>query len=124
MTNNDNDNFIKAVRFIYDNVDQPIKLDDIAKAVGISLSSLKRLFIEVTQKSPGEFIRRIRMELAFRTLQSKKDNILEVALSTGFGDQSAFARRFRETFGYSPTKAREKINIINEFECISLGEPA
>ncbi|HEX4044741.1 MAG TPA: AraC family transcriptional regulator [Gammaproteobacteria bacterium] len=118
-----NTNFVKAVRFIYANIDQPIKLEDIAKAVGISLSSLKRLFIEATHQTPGAFVRRMRMELAFRSLQNRNDSILEVALSAGFDDQSAFARCFKETFGYPPSEARKKLNIVNELDCVSLVEP-
>src|SRR3990167_205663 len=118
-----NTNFIKAVRFIYEHIDQPIALADMAKSIGISVSSLKRLFMEATNQSPGAFIRRLRMEFAFRSLQSWKDSILEVALSSGFEDQSAFARRFKETFGYSPREARKKLNIVSELESILLDEP-
>jgi DNA gyrase inhibitor GyrI len=87
------------------------------------MSSLKRLFIEAINQTPGAFMRRLRMEFAFRSLQSRKDSILEVALSAGFDDQSAFARRFREVFGYSPREARKKLNIVNELEFVSLDEP-
>ena len=119
-----NDNtFAKAVRYIYDNIDQPIELENVASNIGVSLSSLKRLFEEAVNQSPGAFIRKLRMEMAFRTLKSRGESILEVALSHGFEDQSAFARRFKQTFGYSPSKAREKINIVNELECITLEEP-
>lgn len=123
MSYRNNTHFIKAIRFIYDNIDQPIKLENIANAVGISLSSLKRLFADVTNKTPGEFIRRMRMELAFRSLKSRNDSVLEIALSAGFDDQSAFARCFKDTFGYSPSEARKKLNIVNELECVSLDEP-
>lgn len=123
MSYMNNSNFVKAVRYIYDNIDQPILLEDIAKYVGVSLSSLKRLFAEVIDKTPGEFIRRLKMELAFCSLRSRNDSVLEIALSTGFDDQSAFARRFKETFGYSPSEARKKINIVSEFECATLEEP-
>ena len=115
--------FGQSVRFIYENIDKPIKLEEIASNIGMSLSSLKRLFEETVNLTPGTFIRRLRMELAFRSLKSRNDSILEVALASGFDDQSAFARRFKETFGYSPKKAREKFNIVNELECISLEEP-
>lgn len=118
-----NNHFIKAVRFIYENVDQPIKLEDIAQASSTSLSSLKRMFNEITGKAPGEFLRRVRMELAFCSLRSRNNSVLEVALSAGFNDQSAFARCFKETFGYPPTEARKKINIVQEFESMSLDEP-
>lgn len=118
-----NSNFSKAVRFIYENIDKPLKLDDIATYVGISVSSLKRLFEEATDQSPGNFIRRLRMEFAFRSLKSRKDSVLEIALAAGFDDPSAFSRRFKETFGYSPKEARKKLNIVNELECVTLDEP-
>lgn len=118
-----NTTFIKAIRFIYQNIDRPITLDDIARSIGISVASLKRLFNKALNESPGVFIRRLRMELAFRTLQSRNDSILEIALSSGFEDQSAFTRSFKETFGYLPSQARKKINIVSDFESISLDEP-
>jgi AraC family transcriptional regulator len=118
-----NNNFGKAILFIYQNIDTPIQLEDIATHVGISLSSLKRLFEEATDKTPGAFIRRLRMEFAFRSLKNHNESILEIALSSGFDDPSAFARRFKETFGYSPKEARKKLNIVSELESVSLEEP-
>lgn len=123
MTERKNMAFIKAIRFIWNNIDQPIKLEEMAKAACVSLSSLKRIFADTAQKTPGEFLRQLRMELAFRSLQSRQDTVLEIALSLGFDDQSAFSRCFKEAFGYSPTEARKKLNIINELESVSLEEP-
>ncbi|GFN46466.1 AraC family transcriptional regulator [Candidatus Regiella insecticola] len=123
MNDLNSSNFINAVQFVYDHIDQPITLKDLAKSVDMSVSSLKRLFIEATAKTPGAFIRRLRMECAFRSIQSQKDSILEVALSSGFEDQSSFARRFKETFGYSPRQARKKLNIVSELENVLLDEP-
>ena len=119
---NDN-NFVKAIQFIHKNIDKTFTMSDIAKAIGLSLSSLKRLFLEATGLSAGSFIRRLRMERAFRSLQNKEMNILEIALSSGFEDHSAFARAFKDNFGYSPTSARKKLSIVDELEYISLEEP-
>lgn len=116
-------NFIKAVKFIYQNIDEPLNLELIAKNIGTSISTLKRLFLDATGCSAGSFIRRLRMERAFRSLKNKEESVLEVALSCGFENSSAFARSFKENFGYSPSFARNKINIVNELECVSLEEP-
>lgn len=116
-------NFVKAVRFVHENIDQPITLENIAKATSISVSSLKRLFLEATNVSVGAFVRHLRMERAFRSLKNKEMSVLEVALSSGFEDHSAFARAFKENFGYSPTYARQKVNIVDELDCVSLEEP-
>lgn len=123
MNKKNNKKFSNAVSVIYDNIDQEIKLEDIARQIGLSLASLKRLFHEAVDQSPGSFIRRLRMELAFRSLQSRKSSVLEIAMASGFDNQSAFARQFKRTFGYSPSKAREKINILSELEHAELEEP-
>lgn len=116
-------NFGKVVSYIYKNIDKLLKLDTIAKESGLSVSSLKRLFQEAINQSPGSFIRRLRMEFAFKSLQSKEETILEIALASGFEDHAAFSRQFKETFGYSPSQARKKLNIVNELESVSLEEP-
>lgn len=116
-------NFIKAVKFIHDNVDRSLEISDIAKAVGLSESSLKRLFKEATDQSVGSFVRMLRMEYAFSELSSQKNTILEIALNNGFGDHSAFSRSFKQMFGYSPLEGKKKLNIINELESAILEEP-
>ena len=83
----------------------------------------KQLFKEMMDQTPGAFIRRLRMELAFRSLQSRDESVLEVALATGFEDHSAFSRRFKIAFGYAPKAARQKINILSELECVVLEDP-
>ncbi|MCC8398519.1 MAG: AraC family transcriptional regulator [Rickettsia endosymbiont of Labidopullus appendiculatus] len=123
MTYVNSNNFTKAVKFIYQNLDEPINLELIAKNIGISVSTLKRLFLDATELSAGSFIRRLRMERAFRSLKNKEDSILEIALSSGFEDASAFTRSFKKNFGYSPSFARNKVSIVNELECVLLTEP-
>lgn len=123
MTYINSSNFIKAVKFIYQNLDEPISLELIAKNISVSISTLKRLFLDASGSSVGSFIRRLRMERAFRSLKDKEESILEIALSSGFEDASAFARTFKTNFGYTPSFARNKINIVSELECVSLEDP-
>lgn len=115
--------FINAVNYIYEHMDESLELNDIAKAIGTSASTLKRAFHAMIQTSPGGFIRKLRMECAFRVLKNRNDSILEIALQVGFDDHAAFSRAFKDLFGYTPTAAREKWNIMNELECVTLEEP-
>ena len=116
--------FVRAVQFIYAHIDQPqLTVANIAAAVGISVSSLKRLFLEATDHSVGMFVRRLRMECAFRSLQNKEDLVVEIALSVGFEDHAAFARAFKQYFGHTPTLARNKLSIVSELTSICLAEP-
>jgi len=55
-----NDKFAQVVRIIYENIDSPLALSHLADQVGMSLASLKRLFQEAVEQSPGAFIRRLR----------------------------------------------------------------
>mgnify|MGYP000255185635 FL=1 len=86
MTYINSSNFIKAVKFIYQNLDEPISLELIAKNIGVSIATLKRLFLDASGSSVGSFVRRLRMERAFRSLKNKEESVLEIALSSGFED--------------------------------------
>lgn len=123
MTYISNDKFAQILSFICSQKDQPFKLDEVAKASGLSLSSLKRLFLEATDQSAGSFIRKMRMEMAFRSLKNDEDSVLAIALSAGFEDHSAFTRAFKKTFGFAPRFSRESINIVQELDYVKLQMP-
>lgn len=119
----DNQALMRAISYLYKHIDQPMMLEDIAEHAHVSVATLKRYFQEAFNKSVGSFIRGIRMELALRSLQNRDESILEIALSAGFNDHSAFSRSFKQTFGYAPSSGREKLNIISELDHIQLQEP-
>lgn len=112
-----------ALRHVVDHIHEPLTLSAIAEAVGSSPSSLHRVFEELTGRSPGSFIRTLRMEFALRSLRDRERSVLEVALSAGFSDHSAFSRSFRQVFGFAPRHARERHSIVRELEHVVLEEP-
>lgn len=95
----------------------------VSQAVGVSESTLSRVFRNDLGLSAGAFIRRMRLELACRSIHTKDDSILQVALSCGFEDHSAFTRSFKKLFGFVPIEARKKLNIVSELEHVELEEP-
>jgi len=120
---NTDQSLTNALSFIYHHLTEPFTLEDLAQASHMSLSTLRRLFLKTFAKSPASIIRQLRMELAFKSIQDHQNSILEIAISAGYDDHAAFSRAFKSTFGYTPSIAKQKVNIIQELENIELEEP-
>lgn len=76
--------------------------EQLSTMANMSPSSLRRLFKQTTGKSPGDFIKEIRMVTAARMLLVSDERISSVAYAVGFDDPNYFARKFKERFGVSP----------------------
>ena len=79
-------------------------LSDMAQ---MSPSSLRRHFKEHTGKSPGDFVKELRMVTAARRLLVTNDRGSTIAYELGFDDQNYFARMFKSVFGVSPNQYRK-----------------
>jgi len=80
---------------------EPVSLDELARLVSISPYHLARLFTAQMGIPPHAYLESVRIRQARRLLTLGRP-ILEVALSTGFADQSHFTRRFKRTVGVPP----------------------
>ncbi|MGP8321836.1 MAG: helix-turn-helix transcriptional regulator [Methanosarcinaceae archaeon] len=77
---------------------------------GLSRSQLHRKLRPLTDQSPREFIRIIRLRRAAQLLERKAGNVTQIAYEVGFNSISHFAKRFKEMFGVSPSEyGRNKI---------------
>jgi AraC family transcriptional regulator len=83
-----------------------LPLPEIARRIGRHPSHVAREFHRHEGVTVGEFVRRCRLELAARALQSGRQSIGEVALDAGFCDQSHFTNAFRRVFGVTPGEWR------------------
>jgi AraC family transcriptional regulator len=81
-------------------------LGDVARAGGVHPASLVRGFRAHLRCSPGEYIRRLRLEHAHAMLVETKRTIAEIAIEAGFYDQSHFTSAFRRRFGMTPAQLR------------------
>ena len=95
----------KMMAFIHKNLSNP-KLNNemIAAHAGMSRVRLFRKLKELTNQSPGEFIRNIRLRQAALLLDSKKLSIAEVAYATGFPTPAQFSATFHSFYGVSPSE--------------------
>ena len=97
---------LSVVRFIEANLGQPLPLARLAAIAKMSEFHFLRIFKEVMQVTPHQYILRARLRKAALRLKRGSNKVLEVALDAGFGDLSNFNHAFRAEFGVSPTEFR------------------
>ena len=95
-----------AVNHIHAHLGEPLRVAEIARLAGISTRQLERRFHAATGLSPTDFIIRARLAEACRRLRETDAPIGDIALESGFYDQSALTRQFRKQFGMTPREFR------------------
>lgn len=83
----------------------PACLDDIARMVGVSVSTLQRLFQAAHGMSAFEFIRRKNLDRARFALDSLGVSVKEAAHLAGYASAANFSTAFRRHFGRTPKQA-------------------
>ncbi len=91
----------RARKHLLDNLTDNVRLEELARVAGLSPFYLQREFVRSYGVSPLEFLLRHRVKLAVELL-SKGMPLADVALETGFYDQSHFNRQFKRIVGVSP----------------------
>lgn len=88
--------------FMRDNVGQPIRLSDLAELAGLSPSQFGRAFKVSTGTTPHKWFLDTRIERAKALLADSRRTLVDIALETGFSEQSHFTRAFRAATGATP----------------------
>jgi AraC family transcriptional regulator len=101
----------KALWVIERNSTQPLTLDGIAAACGVSRSHLAHAFGAATGLSVMEYVRARRLSAAARALAAGAPDILSIALEAGYGSHEAFTRAFRDRFQRTPESVRERGSV-------------
>jgi len=92
-----------AKEYLCSSLDQGITLEDVAQRVGFSRYHFIRLFKQHTGISPHQY-RTLKRIQAAKQLIRKKMPLAQVALETGFVDQSHFTNKFGQYTGVTPTQ--------------------
>lgn len=97
----------KVQEYIAANYKGEVRLNDLAKLVGMSPSSFSRFFKLRTGRSISDYIIGIRLDVASRELVTTHTPIAEICYSSGFNNVSNFNRIFKKNKGYTPKEFRE-----------------
>jgi len=92
----------QAMQFMRDNIDQPIRLSQLASLAGLSSSQFGRAFKVSTGTTPHKWFLDARIDCAKAMLADRNRNLVDIALETGFSEQSHFTRAFRSVTGSTP----------------------
>lgn len=101
--------------FLDENIENPITLNDLEGHFHYSERHLNRIFQKVHHISIGQYLRRQRLDLAKRWLETTDRPIKNIAFSLGYNAPGQFCRYFAAQVGLSPTAYRnQKLSLSAE----------
>ncbi len=92
----------RALEYMQEHLSDDLARDDVARAAGLSPSHFSHLMRAKTNGSFTELLTRLRIDHACHLLAHTDIDLVQVALASGFGDQSYFTRVFRRRVGETP----------------------
>jgi AraC family transcriptional regulator len=98
----------RALWVIDRNLSRPLSLADIAAACSVSRHHLAHAFGEAVGMTVMEYVRARRLSDAARALADGAQDILDLAIASGYGSHEAFTRAFRARFGATPEAVRRQ----------------
>jgi len=95
-----------AKDYIHAEFDSNLTISGIAASAGIHPAHLARVFRYTHKCTIAEYIRRLRIEFACAALRSSNESLAEIALNSGFSDQSRFSKTFKRLMNQTPAEYR------------------
>lgn len=99
--------FADTIDYIHAHIAAPLRVENLARMSRLSLPQFDRRMKKLFQLSAGQYLLKVRIDAAARLLRTSEQPIAEVAQLTGFCDQSALSRQFRQATGLSPRQYRQ-----------------
>ena len=100
---------VRASGLLRDRSGDPVTVREIARECGVHPVHLARSFRAHLGCSPGDYLRRLRLERAAARIRGRRSSLAEIALDAGFVDQSHMTRTFRCVYGITPAGYRRAL---------------
>ncbi len=95
-----------ALRFMKKRFSEGLRIEDIASRSGLSVHQFESRVRRLFQMSPMQLLHKLRLDEGIRLLRETDVSLADIALHTGWCDQSAFTRHFSRYTGISPGRYR------------------
>ncbi|KAB2901637.1 MAG: AraC family transcriptional regulator [Dokdonella sp.] len=99
--------FAAAIDHLLEHCDRPLRIDELARRAHLSPAQFDRRMKKIFQLSAGQYLIKTRIDHAARLLGESDLAIAEIALQSGFADQSGLSRQFRHVTGLTPRQYRQ-----------------
>ncbi len=103
----------QAQTYIEENLGERISFGELASKLATSRRNFDRRFIKATGNTPVEYLQRVKVEVAKKTLEKGRKSIFEVMYEVGYSDDKAFREVFKKITGLSPLDYRAKYSKEN-----------
>ena len=106
ISNKNSELIKKAIRYIAKHFADPISLDEVAKLVHLNPAYFSTVFKQSTGSSFKEYLNMVRVEESKRLLSNTDYSLIDIAIATGFENQSYFSKVFKKYTGLTPKQYR------------------
>jgi AraC-like DNA-binding protein len=98
------DRIARAIQRLRTDFDKPLRIESLARELGMSPSGFHEHFKAVTALSPLQFQKQLRLQEARRLLLGEGIDATTVAFRVGYEDTSHFSREYKRLFGNPPMR--------------------
>ena len=99
----------RAQQYVSAHIREKLSVPTVARMVDVSPSYLTALFHKNLQISPGEYIRRIKLQESKQMIRENNLNFTEIAAALQYSTVHHFSRQFKEKFGITPTEYAKSV---------------
>ena len=104
LTASDTRRISKAIGRLREHFNEPLKIEDIARELGMSVSGFHHHFKSVTAMSPLQFQKQIRLQEARRLMLGEDLDAASAGFRVGYEDPAYFSRDYKKIFGAPPQR--------------------
>lgn len=104
LSSSDTRRISKAIGHLRENYRQPLRIENIARDLGMSVSGFHHHFKSVTAMSPLQFQKQIRLQEARRLMLGEDLDAASAGFRVGYEDPSYFSRDYKKQFGSPPQR--------------------
>ena len=95
----------RAIETIRENFDQPLRIEDIAQLLDMSVSGFHAHFKAATALSPLQFQKQLRLQEARRLMLNENLDAAQAGMQVGYDDASPFSREYNRHVGEPPRRS-------------------